>query len=164
MSDLQKDPAMSHTPVADTFARELQGLASAARFGQDELDVVYAMAFQALTVAQHAAALRYFAFLTLYAPANADYLAGLALAQQHLQQHEAAIATNTLLELAHPGTAAAAAAGLRVAECEMALQQPARARQTLRLVATAYARTPGAAASCQRAGALAELLPQAEAA
>lgn len=144
--------------ASNTVAQQLQALPSNARFSDEELDVVYAMAFHALTQAQYLQALRYFAFLTLYRPTGVDYLAGLALSQQHLHQYTAAIGTNTLLELLYPATAAAAAASLRVAECQLAQEHRDAARLTLELSVTAYAEVAGAAPSLARASALLELI------
>src|SRR5690349_8738507 len=84
------------------FVSDLEGLDSAKRFSKDELEAVYALAHNLFSSGKFDEALKYFAFLTLYAPTDPKYLLGLAASQQMARQFEAAIQTYSFLTLLDP--------------------------------------------------------------
>jgi type III secretion system low calcium response chaperone LcrH/SycD len=113
------------------FVSDLEGLDSSKRFSRDELEAVYALAHNLFSSGKFDEALKYFAFLTLYAPTDPKYLLGLAASQQMARQYEAAIQTYSFLTLLDPSDPGPT---LRIGECLMMLGQANDARDSFKMV------------------------------
>ena len=122
--------ADTRTTIAK-FASELQALDSSKRFSHDELETVYALAYNLYSTGRYDDALRYFTFLILYRPTDPKYLLGLGAAQQMGKQFEAAIQTYSFLTMLDPSDPGPT---LRIGECLMLLGQAAEARDSFQMV------------------------------
>nr|WP_277404623.1 SycD/LcrH family type III secretion system chaperone [Achromobacter xylosoxidans] len=128
----------------------MAALPGSQRLTVDQLEVIYAMAYAHVAQAQYAQALPLFAFLSQYGPTRKHYLTGLALCLQMQARYEEAIRIHSLIGVLFP---LAPEATLRVAECQLALEQSEEARESLLLVVAvarsddAYAQLGARAAS-----------------
>jgi type III secretion system low calcium response chaperone LcrH/SycD len=93
------------TPAMAKFKAEAANLASAKRFTDNDLEAVYAHAFNIYQQRQFDKALQIFAFLTTYRPASAKYRKGLAACQKMLGLYADAEQTYTFLLLLDPNDA-----------------------------------------------------------
>ena len=136
---------MSQTATAPRSAygqavyQGLEQLPSNERLSAEQLEVIYALAYAHVAQRQYAQALSYFAFLSQYGPTRKHYLAGLALCLQMVDRYEEAIRMYSLIGLLFPD---AVDATLRIAECQLAMQDYEQGRKSLELVVQ-YAREQG---------------------
>lgn len=123
--------ATSRSAFGQQLYDGLAALPGSQRLTADQLEVIYAMAYAHVAQAQYAQALPLFTFLSQYGPTRKHYLVGLALCLQMQERYEEAIRIHSLIGVLYP---LAPEATLRVAECQLALEQIEAARDSLRLV------------------------------
>lgn len=136
--------------LADAAAR----LPGAGRFGDDDLELVYGIAYNLYRHGRHDDALRYFAMLTSYRPLELRYLMGLGACQQMLRNYEGAIQAYALAAMVKPE---AAESSLHIAECLVGLAQFGEAREMLSAL-TRLCELSGQDALKQRARGLLDLI------
>lgn len=145
---------MSQTQTAaaqrSEFGRKLydglEALPSSSRLTNEQLEVIYALAYAHVMQGQYAQALPVFSILATYGPTRKHYLAGLALCLQMCGRYEEAISMYSLMIALYPGNPEPA---LQVAECHLMLGRPDEARDELDRVLRAIAEAGGAYDSCK---------------
>ncbi|MFC4160053.1 SycD/LcrH family type III secretion system chaperone [Chitinimonas lacunae] len=145
-------------PAAATALEELATQAAqlpgAQRFSDEDLELVYGIAYNLYRHGRHDDALRYFAMLTSYRPLETRYLLGLGACQQMLRNYEGAIQAYALAAMVRPE---APEPSLHIAECLVAQAQFAEARTTLEALIR-LCELSGQTALEQRARGLLELI------
>ncbi|MGE8658751.1 MAG: SycD/LcrH family type III secretion system chaperone [Achromobacter sp.] len=126
--------ATSRSAFGQQLYDGLAALPGSRRLTTDQLEVIYAMAYAHVAQGQYGQALPLFAFLAQYGPTRKHYLVGLALCLQMQQRYEEAIRIHSLIGVLFP---LAPEATLRVAECQLALEQIEAARDSLQWVVAA---------------------------
>ncbi len=126
--------------VAQELFDDLQALPSSSRLTDEQLEVIYALAYAHVTQGQYAQALPIFSILAIYGPTRRHYLAGLAVCLEKCGRYEEAIHMYSLLITLFPGSLEPA---LQVAECLLRLGQFADAAQELDRVLACIAESQG---------------------
>jgi len=116
---------------SETLRKELEALPSSSRFTAEQLEVIYALAYAHMQQKQWEQALPILAFLCQYGPTKRHYLLGLALCLRMLGLHEEAINTWSMVLVMFPDYLEAS---LYIAQCQLAMNDPAEAKKTLRLL------------------------------
>jgi len=118
----------------------LQALPSSSRLTNEQLEVIYALAYAHVIQGQYAQALPVFALLATYGPTRKHYIAGLALCLQMCERYEEAVSMYSLMTTLFPGSPEAA---LQAAECLLMLGRTEEARQELDRVLRCIAEAGG---------------------
>lgn len=118
----------------------LEALPSRSRMTNEQLEVIYALAYAHVTQGQYAQALPVFAILGTYGPTRRHYLAGLALCLQMCERYEEAISMYSLMSTLFPGGPEPA---LQVVECFLMLGRTDEARDELDRVLRCIAEAGG---------------------
>ena len=108
----------ARSPLAQQLYDELQALPAATRLSNEQLEVIYALAYAHVVQGQYAQALPVFSILATYGPTRKHYLAGLALCLEQCERYEEAISMYSLLITLFPGSPEPA---LQIAECLLML-------------------------------------------
>ncbi|THF57276.1 tetratricopeptide repeat protein [Pseudothauera rhizosphaerae] len=99
---------MTAIPEAITaFQAEFAGTDVARRFTDDELELIYSLAYNLYTQGKYEEAVRYFSFLTVYRPTSTRFLKGLGAAQFMGKRYVEATATYSFVILLDPADAEA---------------------------------------------------------
>jgi len=118
----------------------LEALPSSSRMTNEQLEVIYALAYAHVTQGQYAQALPVFTILATYGPTRKHYIAGLALCLQMCERYEEAISMYSLMATLFPGSPEPA---LQVAECFLMLGRTDEAHDELERVLRCIAEAGG---------------------
>lgn len=117
--------------MSNTLLSSLNQLPGSSRFTNEQLEVIYSLAYSHVNQHQYQQALRIFSFLCLYGPTRKHYLTGLALCLQMCDRLDEAISIYSVIQTLFPEQYDAT---LKVAECQLALGQVDEANETLNLL------------------------------
>ena len=127
-------------PFGQQLYDGLRALPSGSRLSNEQLEVVYALAYAHVTQGQYAQALPMFSILATYGPTRRHYIAGLALCLEQCERYDEAISMYSLLITLFPGSLEPALQG---AECLLLLGRPAEAAEELDRVLRGIAESGG---------------------
>lgn len=131
---------VSRSPFAQELYDELQALPGSSRLTDEQLEVIYALAYAHVMQEQYAQALPIFSILAVYGPTRRHYLAGLALCLEMCERYEEAIHMYSVVTLLYPDGLEPA---MQVAECRLKLGQYAQALQELDQILAVIAESKG---------------------
>ena len=130
----------ARSPLAQQLYDELQALPAATRLSNEQLEVIYALAYAHVVQGQYAQALPVFSILATYGPTRKHYLAGLALCLEQCERYEEAISMYSLLITLFPGSPEPA---LQIAECLLMMGRADEAAVELERVLRSIAEAGG---------------------
>ena len=110
--------AFARSPFGQQLYDGLQALPAHTRFSNEQLEVIYALAYAHVMQGQYAQALPVFSILATYGPTRRHYIAGLALCLEQCERYDEAIRMYSLLLVLFPGSPEPA---LQIAECLLML-------------------------------------------
>ena len=137
---------MSHTaasarsPFGQQLYDGLQALPAHTRLTNEQLEVIYALAYAHVMQGQYAQALPVFSILATYGPTRKHYIAGLALCLEQCERYDEAISMYSLLLTLFPGSPEPA---LQIAECMLMLGRTTEAADELDRVLHSIAESGG---------------------
>ncbi|WP_454006041.1 SycD/LcrH family type III secretion system chaperone [Alcaligenes sp. Marseille-Q7550] len=135
-----KATEVPRSQFAQDLYDDLQALPSSSRLTDEQLEVIYALAYAHVMQEQYAQALPLFSILAVYGPTRRHYLAGLAVCLEMCGRYEEAILMYSLLTTLFPGSLEPS---MQVAECQLMLGQFSDALQELDRVLACIAESQG---------------------
>ena len=130
----------ARSPFGQQLYDGLQALPAHTRLSNEQLEVIYALAYAHVMQDQYAQALPVFSILATYGPTRKHYIAGLALCLEQCERYEEAISMYSLLIVLFPGSPEPA---LQIAECLLMLGRTAEAADELDRVLHSIAESGG---------------------
>jgi Flp pilus assembly protein TadD len=113
---------------AQEFVDGLKAVPTTGKMPPEQQELIYAMAYNLVTLGQYAEAIRYLGLLTLVAPTDTRFLGALALAYQLSHLYDEAIAVYSLVTFLTPEDVKHT---LAVAECQLLKGDSGEAKATL---------------------------------
>ena len=137
---MSQNATPSRSPFGQQLYDGLRALPASTRLSNEQLEVIYALAYAHVTQGQYAQALPVFSILATYGPTRRHYLAGLALCLEQCERYEEAISMYSLLITLFPGSPEPA---LQIAECLLMIGRTAEAADELDRVLRGIAESGG---------------------
>ena len=117
--------------TVDQLKADLKALPASSRLDEDDINAIYALAYNLLKQGRHDEALKYFSLLSLYRPVDSKILVGLAVTYQMLQMLDQAINVYSFAAVVEPENPEQM---LSMAQCQIAQHAFAAAVDSLDIV------------------------------